>query len=69
MIRTFVPGAIVCCWMSSLCAQERSVDEKDLHHVVIEIQRASGDFIKQKKIDWKAVAKEFSAESRNVDHD
>ena len=43
--------------------------EADIAFALGEIEKTCGKFIKQKKIDWKAVSKQFTAEAKKVSSD
>ena len=54
---------------SGAFAQERSLYEEDLRFAAVEIEKACGDFIKEKKIDWRTAARALVTESKNVNTD
>ena len=54
---------------SGLIAQERSPQEEELHFAAVEIEKACGNIIKEKKIDWRTTSRIVVAESKNVKTD
>lgn len=54
---------------SGLIAQERSPQEEDLLFAAVEIEKACGNIIKEKKIDWRTTSRVLVAESKNVKTD
>ncbi len=69
----FMKGRYVLClfllFASAVRAQDAKVYEDDIRFAAREIQKACGDLIKEKKIDWRSIAKTFLTEAKQVQSD